>query len=1068
MNRRSFIRSAGGVAIAGFGGPLHDAGIAAARSLLGAEDRPRVAVFFDPGFPGADDFGLNRDQLSTALSDFKVTFLTAAEMETGLPGGGYRLLINPYGSAFPVGGWEAIRDHLSRGGSLLNLGGIPFACPVRRAGATWKQEIPQTAYHKRLGITGSFAVPVRPEMEVRDIPVGGAPVDLARRMSVTRVHECYFRFTSTRDFPGEDGSSGQRDATVTPLAGIFTPSGDMVAAPVVLVERHLGEFAGGRWIFVTSLGTLTAGAIATLALTAVVPPRSAAVVPTFATYYPGEIPAFRFTVHDHFSADDGVTEGGWTLTITDDAKRFRFHTTLNGRDLRRATAGAWVMPREKADGMKPGFYRVEGRFTPRSDGGRPTEELLCANGFWIHDPATMSAGAPLTVRGSAFYRAGKPYPVTGTSYMSDGVQRKFLFEPNPHLWDRDFREMKEAGINMVRTGIWTGWKNMMLDVGTVAEFPLRALDAFMLTAQRHDLPVIFTFFAFLPEAWGGENPYLDPRSVHAQKVFISAIASRYRNAPGIIWDLINEPSFSSPDHLWLCRPNYDRHELAEWKEWLNARGPDAGAVVSDGTTRERHRLMAGEEAALPAIAEFTDTNIIGGRRPLRVGEYRLFAQEMFRRWSDEMVAVLRAGTGVPRLVTVGQDEGGTYERPGPHFFAPGVDFTSMHNWWFNDDLLWDSIITTADGRPNLIGETGVMVYEKADGRPWRSESDARDLLERKLAISFAAGGAGFINWLWNSNPYMDSENEAGIGLKRADGSLKPEYDVVRQYAKFFSARAEWLDDPAPCDAVMVVPHSNMFSTRNSATEATKNCVRAMEYHCRIGLRSVSEYTLRSLTTPPRLLVFPSPSLIERDAWERLLTLVRSGSTLLVTGPIDHDPYLMPVARSTALGIGGTTAAVGAEEHLRIGGREYRLGYRGEKMQRIEKFVPDGVEPNAPFEVPVGKGSVIWSPLPVEVSDSVGALAALYRFAADRAGLASDLTGVSDDPSVLVRSIKYREALLVAFVSEAAGPRTITGTVAESGRKFSVAVPGRRTVINLHHRGDGSLIASLNPSLADAI
>ena len=42
---------------------------------------------------------------------------------------------------------------------------------------------------------------------------------------------------------------------------------------------------------------------------------------------------------------------------------------------------------------------------------------------------------------------------------------------------------------------------------------LRALDVFLLTARRHDVPVIFTFFAFVPPAWGGRNPYFDPQSV---------------------------------------------------------------------------------------------------------------------------------------------------------------------------------------------------------------------------------------------------------------------------------------------------------------------------------------------------------------------------------------------------------------------------------------------------------------------------------------------------------------------------------------------------------------------------
>ena len=82
--------------------------------------------------------------------------------------------------------------------------------------------------------------------------------------------------------------------------------------------------------------------------------------------------------------------------------------------------------------------------------------------------------------------------------------------------------------------------------------------------------MIFTFFAFLPETWGGENAYLDPRSVKAQQQFISAFTSRCTRINDVIWDFINEPSFCSPKYLWNCRPNYDAHEKAAWKQWLKA------------------------------------------------------------------------------------------------------------------------------------------------------------------------------------------------------------------------------------------------------------------------------------------------------------------------------------------------------------------------------------------------------------------------------------------------------------------------------------------------------------------
>jgi hypothetical protein len=360
-----------------------------------------------------------------------------------------------------------------------------------------------------------------------------------------------------------------------------------------------------------------------------------------------------------------------------------------------------------------------------------------------------------------------------------------------------------------------------------------------------------------------------------------------------------------------------------------------------------------------------------------------------------------------------------------------------------------------------------MFYEKADGRPWRSEEETRNLLERKLAITFAAGGAGFINWLWNTNQYMDSDNEAGIGLKRPDCSLKPEFDAVRQYAKFFGAHSRRLGESEPGGTVLVIPHSNLFSTRDSATEATKTAVRAAEYHCRMPLRAVSEYSVERAGPSPALLIFPSPSMIDAACWEKLMAMVDAGSTLLISGPIDYDRYLMPAGRSAALGVDGTTAAVRAEEHLLIDGKEHRVGFRGGKIQRLEKFVVEGAVAPSVLTIPSGKGSVIWSPVPVECSDSIEAVAALYRYAAARAGLSSPVSVETDDPSVLVRAVAFRDAVMIVFVSDAATPRTISGSIAPSGTAFSVEVPAGRTIVRIHDRKGGALIAELNPSRTGA-
>ena len=83
--------------------------------------------------------------------------------------------------------------------------------------------------------------------------------------------------------------------------------------------------------------------------------------------------------------------------------------------------------------------------------------------------------------------------------------------------------MKQQGINMVRTGLWTAWSRAMLDPGALDENVLSALDAYVLCAAKHGILVTFNFYAFLPPSFGDANPYLGPRALEGQRAFLTAL-----------------------------------------------------------------------------------------------------------------------------------------------------------------------------------------------------------------------------------------------------------------------------------------------------------------------------------------------------------------------------------------------------------------------------------------------------------------------------------------------------------------------------------------------------------------
>jgi cellulase (glycosyl hydrolase family 5) len=1028
--RRKFLKTIGSAAVA----------TALPNVILSAQTQaPSVALFWEPGFPSIQGCDLTLDTLQKALKDFAVTVLNERDLIAQLNTAHFDLLVTPFGSAFPKRAWPAMLQYLRNGGNWLNIGGVPLSRPVVRAGTEWRPEPTQTSYHKRLGITHAF--PVSTSTYKSDLPM------MESSFKAQEVFELYVRLSSSNNEPDEAGSDGPHEGVVQPLISMVNSDGRKVAAPVIEIDRLVGEFAGGRWVLANFNRIIEGWLVTTLAGRATLGALRFEVKSDFASYKPGETPTFTVEVLRPKGDLQKLASKDCNVEVSDSRGRVASRLTVPLKTDGQKASGSIKLP----DGAKlaPGFYYVQATLES------PPYDLTHDNGFWIYDDALLARGKALTTDQHWFYRDDKVFPVTGTTYMASDKHRRFLFEPNPFVWDKDFRAMKAAGVNMVRTGIWTGWKKYMPEVGKVDEARLRAFDAFLLTAHQYDIPVIFTFFAFLPETWGGANAYLDPRAVKAQQQFISAFTNRCRNVDDVIWDLINEPSFCSPKFLWNCRPNYDDYEEAAWKQWLKERYTTITGAEKTNPLQLGWRTTAADTLDLPKLQDFESVHLIDERQPLKTLDYRLFAQDMFKQWVRQMTTAIRSNGNKKQLITVGQDEAGVGDSPNMQFFTDEVDFTSLHNWWNNDDLVWDSVLAKTTTNLSLMEETGVMFYEKSDGGSWRSEEEVSRLLERKLAISFAVSGAGFIEWIWNTNPYMNSTNEVGIGFHRVDGSMKPELQPFLRIATFMARYGQLLQHRLPEPVGMVIPHSQMFAPRSFAQEATRRCVRAMYYHCGVGLQAISEYRVDDLSLP-QLLIVPSPRVLTEKCWNSLLEQAQRGATIAISGPIDLNDHWLPSPR---LSPKAESRPVAETEAITIGAREYLVRYEGEKMQRIEKTVVETPVRPLIYDYENG-GKIIWSTLPLELGDSMSALVAFYRFALAKARIAPTFTASPQTPGVLVTPSFFQKYVLYTFVSEIDRDTRMLVTHHMSRTRFSVTVPAQRTAMVLLHRESGRIIGRL--------
>lgn len=119
-----------------------------------AQSTASTVIFWEEGFPASDTTAPDHTALA-ALPNAR--FAGAQELAGLLASADTKLLVLPYGSAFPEEVWPAIYAYLQRGGNLLTLGGRPFSRAAYREFAannacTWKLRYPRNAWSKALYI----------------------------------------------------------------------------------------------------------------------------------------------------------------------------------------------------------------------------------------------------------------------------------------------------------------------------------------------------------------------------------------------------------------------------------------------------------------------------------------------------------------------------------------------------------------------------------------------------------------------------------------------------------------------------------------------------------------------------------------------------------------------------------------------------------------------------------------------------------------------------------------------------------------------------------------------------
>src|ERR1700739_3301631 len=594
---------------------------------LQAQKSPGTVIWSEAGLPSADSAAPSPAQLAQILPQARIA--STDQLPSSLSDPHTHLLILPQGSVIPEAAWSAISDYLHRGGNLLVLGGRPFTRAAYHDASGWHLRDYSTRlsrpmqidqYQNTPGSAGSVFTP-NPDI----------PIDLPQ-FSWERAFSPIIRL-SNYDLYNRGGSAGSLDITLDTLVwGVA--AGRRLSAPLLQIDHYSSGFDGGRWIFLSAelapdfySSSASSKLLRALADRALQGALQFSVRPVLPLYLPGEPIELETIAHTAHAPAGALSVQ--VSSYPEDKLGQKQSTTIS-----LPASTTTVLPAPSGQGL----YIIEPRLLEGS-----TLRATYHSGFWIRDEAFLRSGPRLGVNADYFTIDGKPLAVVGTTYMSSEVQRLFFDHPNVYVWNSDLSLIHSAGLNMIRTGWWTGWDKLCDETGRPYERTLRTLEAYLMTARKNDLPGQFNFFAFLPEVLGGVNPYLDPEAVRKQQMLVSSVAARFHDVPFLAWDLINEPSFSK--YLWRMRPNGDPVELAAWNAWLTQKYRDRAALAAAWNVPPD--AVSGV-ISVPSEQEFDPRGVYVGINSLRIHDFAMFAQEKFADWVRGMREAIRAaGSNAP-------------------------------------------------------------------------------------------------------------------------------------------------------------------------------------------------------------------------------------------------------------------------------------------------------------------------------------------------------------------------------------------------------------------------------------
>jgi hypothetical protein len=179
--------------------------------------------------------------------------------------------------------------------------------------------------------------------------------------------------------------------------------------------------------------------------------------------------------------------------------------------------------------------------------------------------------------------------------------------------------------------------------------------------------------------------------------------------------------------------------------------------------------------------------------------------------------------------------------------------------------------------------------------------------------------------------------------------------------------------------------------------------------------------------------------------------------LLLSGRFDVDAQLRHTGRQKEIGLVYEPSPLTARENLLSWpGGQAQLTYSGDATTYLDRaLIPGG---SSWTEKTVGKGKVLFTPLPLELNDNLRVIGEVYRYALKDANVVPSYSTTVEDPGIMIAPTRFPHATLYVITSESSGSSDIIFRDQLSQKQFSGRLdPGRAAILLVEQ--NGNLVAS---------